>query len=114
MRWLKTIALILVLVAMSASATVAQTATGEVNGTITDPNGGTVPGASVKLINQATKIEIEATANQNGSFTFVNVRPADYVLSVEVTGFKRSLTAPFNVGVSQALTQNIALTVGDV
>jgi hypothetical protein len=39
MRSLKTIALILLLLAMSASATLAQTATGEVNGTITDPNG---------------------------------------------------------------------------
>jgi carboxypeptidase family protein/TonB-dependent receptor-like protein len=114
MRSLKTIALILLLLAISVSAAFAQTATGEVNGTVTDPNGQSVPGANVKLINQATKIELEVTANQNGSFTFVNVRPADYVLSVEVAGFKRSLTAPFNVGVSQAITQNVALTVGDV
>src|SRR6267142_607377 len=114
MRSLKPIALILLLLAISASATLAQTATGEVNGTITDPNGGTVPGATVKLINQSTKIEIEATANQSGAFTFVNVKPADYILRVEVPGFKRSQTATFNLGVSQTITQNVVLTVGEV
>src|SRR6266550_8783303 len=104
----------LLLMVLSAPLLFAQTATGEVNGTITDPNGGAVPGAAVKLINQATKIEIEATANQSGAFTFVNVKPADYVLRVEVSGFKRSQTASFNLGVSQTITQNVVLTVGEV
>src|SRR5262249_32061775 len=58
----------------------AQTATGEVNGTVSDPNGAAVSGAAVKLINQATKTESETTTNQSGYFTFVNLKPASYVL----------------------------------
>jgi len=111
---LKAMAAALLFVIMSASALIAQTATGEVNGTVTDPNGAAVPGAVVKLINQATKIETEVTANQSGYFTFVNVRPAAYTLGVEHQGFKRSLTPAFNVGVSEVVTQNVALTVGEV
>ena len=47
----------LLLIILSVLSVFAQTSTGEVNGTITDPNGGSVPGAAVKLINQATDIE---------------------------------------------------------
>ena len=45
------------LLLLSASLIIAQTSTGEVNGTVTDQNGNTLPGAMVKLINQATKNE---------------------------------------------------------
>ena len=34
-------------------------ANAKVSGTVTDPNGAAVPGAVVKLTNQATKIELE-------------------------------------------------------
>ena len=104
---------ILLLVLVSASVLFAQTATGEVSGTVTDPNGAAVPGAVVRLTNQATKIESVAKTNESGFFVFVNVRPATYMLSVEVPGFKGGQTQ-FDVGVSETVTQNIALTVGQV
>ncbi len=85
---------------------IAQTSTGEVNGTIRDPNGSAVPGAAVKLINEATKIETQAIANDSGYFTFVNLKPGKYTLGIEVPGFKRLQTAPFDVGVSETVTQN--------
>jgi hypothetical protein len=97
-----------------ATTALAQTATGEVNGTVTDPNGGAVPGATVKLVNQATKIETEATTNQNGYFAFVNLRPAAYVLFVEAKGFKRAQTPTFDVNVTEAVSQNVKLIVGEV
>lgn len=86
----------------------------EVSGTVTDPNGAAVPGASVKLINQATKIESATTSNEDGYFNFVNVNPAMYTLRVEVQGFKGVQSAPFDVGVNEAVTQNVALTIGAV
>jgi len=92
----------------------AQTSTGEVNGTVADPNGGALPGAVVKLISQSTKIETEVKANENGYFTIVNVKPGSYVLRIEVQNFKGIETAPFNVGVSETVTQNVTLTVGEV
>ncbi|MCI0391371.1 MAG: TonB-dependent receptor [Acidobacteria bacterium] len=112
---LKTLAALLLVTLMgSGSALFCQTATGEVNGTISDPAGAAVPVATVKLINQATKIEAQARPNQNGYFIFVNVRPGAYVLRVEAQGFKAAQTPAFDVGVSQTMTQNVALTVGEV
>jgi hypothetical protein len=104
----------LVLIVLSAPMLFSQTSTGEVNGTITDPNGGSVPAASVKLINQATDIETSVKTNDSGYFTFVNVKPATYILMVEVQGFKKSQTQPFKVGVNETIAQNIALALGTV
>ena len=111
---LKSIAAAFLFAIMSTSVIAAQTSTGEVNGTVTDPNGAAVPGAVVKLINQSTKIENSATTNQSGYFTFVNMKPGAYTLGVEAGGFKRTLTQPFDLGVSVTVTQNVTLTVGDV
>ena len=103
------------LIVISASAIVVfSQANGKVNGTVTDPNGAGVPGAVVKLQSQATKIEIETTTNDSGYFNFVNLNPTVYVLRVEVQGFKGVQTPPFDVGVSEAVTRNISLTIGQV
>src|SRR4029453_11344240 len=103
-----------VLLLLSASLITAQTSTGEVNGTITDPNGSALPGATVKLINQATKIETDVKTNDGGYFTIINVKPGSYVLRVEVRNFKGLQTAPFTVGVSETISQNLQLTLGEV
>ena len=67
----------------------------------------------VKLINQATKIESEAKTSESGYFTFVNVRPGKLQPVVEVQGFKGA-QARFDVGVSETITQNVVLTLGQV
>src|SRR5262249_28208869 len=86
---------------MALSATLlGQTSSGEVNGAITDQTGAAVSAATVKLINQATGIETQASLNQDGRFTFVNVKPGSYVLHVEAQGFKTAQTPAFNLAVN--------------
>src|SRR5215216_2683784 len=114
MKFLKTVILSAFAVAAFAAAARAQTATGGVNGTVTDQNGAVVPGASVALVNRATNIETRVAAGDGGYYTFVNVSPGTYVLRVEAAGFSVVQTSPFEVGVSQTLTQNVALAVGAV
>jgi hypothetical protein len=108
----RTIACLVVIMA-GVSIAFAQ-ANAKVSGTVSDPNGAAVPGASVRLINQATKIESATTTNEDGYFTFVNINPAMYTLRVEVQGFKGVQSAPFDVGVNDVVTQNVALTIGAV
>lgn len=74
--------LMLTLLALS-STLIGQTSTGGVNGIVTDPSGAAVTAATVKLINKATNIETPASPNQSGYFTFVNVRPGNYILRIE-------------------------------
>lgn len=110
---MKAAATILLLVMASASVIFAQTATGEVSGTVTDPKGAAVAGAVVKLTNRATKIDNDVKTSESGYFIFVNVRPSSYTLSVEVQGFKGA-QIQFDVGVSESVTQNVVLTLGQV
>src|SRR5215468_8000380 len=105
--------LLLTLMALSATL-LGQTSSGEVNGAVTDQTGAAISAATVKLINQATKIETQASLNKDGRFTFVNVKPGSYALRVEAQGFKTAQTPAFNVAVNQTVTQDVALTVGDV
>jgi carboxypeptidase family protein/TonB-dependent receptor-like protein len=105
---------LLLLAVLTASAAFGQTSTGEVNGTVVDPNGAVLSGATVSLINQATRIASQVSPNQNGGYTFVNVLPGNYVLKVEAQGFKTAQTPPFDVGVNQTITQNVTLSVGEV
>jgi len=100
---------------MTLSLTIfGQTSSGEVNGSVTDQSGAAISAATVKLINQSTGIETQASLNKDGRFTFVNAKPGIYVLRVEAQGFKTAQTPAFNVAVSQTVTQDLELTVGDV
>src|SRR5215470_5787991 len=110
----KVLAATLLLTFVCFGRLVGQTSTGEVNGTVSDPNGGAVPNALVQLISQKTKIETSATTNQSGYFVFVNVKPGNYIIRVEVAGFKKAITVPFDLLVNETATQNIALALGEV
>src|SRR5881392_890851 len=92
----------------------AQTASGEVNGTVTDKSGGFVAGAAVRLSNLATKIDDRAATNSDGYFVFINVKPGTYILGVEANGFKTTQVSTFEVGVNQTVTQAVSLDVGAV
>src|SRR5204863_2638341 len=92
----------------------AQTASGEVNGTVTDKSGGFVAGAAVRLSNLATKIDDRAATNSDGYFVFINVKPGTYILGVEAKGFKTTEVSTFEVGVNQTVTQAVRLEVGAV
>jgi hypothetical protein len=92
---------------------IAQTGSGQVNGTITDTTGAVVPTATVKLENQATKLENVATSNSTGGFLFVNVLPGRYTLEVSKAGFKTTLTDAFEVNVARSVSQPITLPVGN-
>jgi hypothetical protein len=93
---------------------IAQTSMGGVSGTVTDSTGAVVPGASVSLTNEATGVQSTRQTSNQGYFTFVNVRPGRYVLTVELTGFNKAEVAPFSVGVNETVARNVSLKVGDV
>src|ERR1044072_1312741 len=117
MRFVKTVVMLTIFsLALCSSAAHPRTETGAVgdNGTVTDQHGAVVPGATVTLVNRATNIETRAAAGEGGYYTFVNVSPGTYILRVEAAGFSTVQTSPFDVGVSQTLTQNVSLAVGAV
>src|SRR5215831_7751521 len=105
---------IVVVLFACASVAQAQTATGGVNGNITDPSGAVVPGATVRLTNEATQLETLSKANETGNYVFVGVQPGSYTLKVEMAAFKSVEAKGLKVDVSQTVTQNFTFEVGGV
>jgi hypothetical protein len=98
----------------SACQAFCQTATGQVNGIVTDASGAAVGQAVVKLSNQSTGIESTRPTNDSGAFVFVNVQPGPYVVRVSKAGFKEAQVSGVTVGVNQAASVNVSLSVGEI
>ncbi len=74
---------------MSALPASAQITTASVTGTVKDPQGGVIPGATVTLISETQGTQSsDVFTNTNGDFTFANVKPDRYTLQVTMQGFK--------------------------
>jgi len=89
--------------------------TGQISGTLNDPNGGVVPNAKIEVINQETAQVRAVTSDSEGYFVVTQLLPGTYALVVSAGGFKKfeqkgiSLTANDRVAVPK-----ITLEVGDV
>src|SRR6266498_960410 len=60
-----------------------QAGTSTVRGTVTDPQGNVVAGATVNLLNPTTNTSRTTTSNDSGVYTFDFVAPGDYRVEVE-------------------------------
>jgi Carboxypeptidase regulatory-like domain len=63
-----------------ASAAVAQTFRGGINGIVTDQTGAILPGADVKATNDATGLSYSTTSSTAGAFTFADLPLGDYTI----------------------------------
>src|SRR5215510_7717631 len=102
--------IVLVLLACASFAS-AQTATGGVNGNVSDPSGAVVPGATIRLTNEATRVETLSKTNETGNYVFVGVQPGTYTLKAEMTGFRAVEAKGLQVNVSQTVTQHFIFQV---
>jgi hypothetical protein len=91
-----------------------QVAGGTLSGTVTDPNGGGVPNASVVITNVATGVNREVTTNSNGFYTAVNLLPGAYQMKVTATGFNPEETTGIVMTVGAQQTLDVALHVGTI
>ena len=99
----------------SSPALHAQTATtGTVVGTVTDRSGATVAEAVVTLRNTGTNNEGTQTTTSTGEFTFVNVSPGLYRITVKKQGFRTSDVTSLSVDVAKSYTVNVVLELGEV
>ncbi len=83
------------------------------NGTITDPSGAVVAGASVKLSNEQTGFTRSARSNDAGFFNFVLVPVGPgYVLTADQPGFRPTRLEGIRLDVGAVITLNVGLQVG--
>ena len=81
-----------------------QAETGQIIGTVTDPSGAIVAGASVSVRSVATGAERVTTTNPAGEFTVPNLLPENYEVTVTAAGFETvKQTATVTVGMKLGL-----------
>lgn len=103
-------AILLLSLPVSLSAQTASTAA--ISGTVSDPTGAVVPGASVELTDLATNLSRSQQTNAAGQYMFANVNPGTYKLSVTMQGFRQASVPSLKVEVAKTYTMNFTLEVG--
>src|SRR3954465_828377 len=88
----------LTLCCLSASA---QTATGVLQGNVTDPSGAAIPDAKVTVENQRTGVKQSLVTNAEGRYVQPFLVPSEYRLTVEKPGFQKFVTSDIHVDVQQ-------------
>ena len=86
-----------------------------VTGTVVDPSGAAVPGATVTItdVNKSQVVKT-TTTDANGRFSELDIEPGRYAVTIERPGFKKT-TITFDVDVNrQVALGNVALAVGEV
>src|SRR5579859_2784933 len=89
----------------------AQTATTSLRGTVTDPKGAIVQGATVLLNNASTGFSRTTKSGTDGVYQFLEVPPATYTLTVTAPGFATLKQDRVTLQVSQPATLDIAMQV---
>jgi hypothetical protein len=107
-------ALMVLVIGLSVTPTIAQTIRATLTGTVIDPNGGIVQGAAVTATNIATNISSVAKTNQDGIYTFTALAPGEYVVEVGVSGFKRAVQSGVVLQIAQASRLDVTLEVGAI
>ena len=112
---LRSILLTLIATAMFSGAALAQTGTsGQITGTIADPNGAVVPDATVTLTLLETGSKRTVTTNSDGNYSIANLGIGTYRLTVTKTGFKETSVSNVVVNVSSTTRQDVTLAAGAI
>src|SRR5271165_1268816 len=91
----------------------AQTGTlGTMTGVVTDPSGAVVPDATVTIKEKSVSTTQTQTTNSAGRYTFVNLRPGDYQVTITKAGFAKDVIPSDIIEVGNVSTNNITLKVG--
>lgn len=100
--------------ALMAGAVRAQTFTATMTGTVSDPQGSSVPNVKVVATNQGTKLEYSAQTSDSGVYTIPFLPAGSYILTVEASGFKKLISNEIKLEVNQTARADLQLTVGGV
>jgi hypothetical protein len=104
--------LLLLLCTLLSVPTVAQTFRGSILGTVTDPNGDVVPGASVTARSTTTGVSRSTVSDANGDFRIDELPVGTYALTIQHEGFQTAVVSDLEVGVSAERRVDVSLTSG--
>jgi len=96
------------------------TATGQISstaplsGSVSDPSGALIPGASVLVTNNATSARFETITIENGTFTVPALTPGVYTVTVSLPSFKQAIIPDVRINAGTPANVRVVLQVGAV
>ena len=92
----------------------AQVTTAELHGLVRDPSANVVPGAEVRVQNLDTGLSRTVQTAEDGSYSFLGLRPGRYSVYVEASGFRPALTKEIVLNVGQKAELSFRLEVSPI
>src|ERR1043166_2749279 len=89
-----------------------QVASADLYGTVTDPNGAVVSGATVHAVGIGTGINRTVTTNGDGAFQLIGLPPGEYEITAEAGSFKKVVISPVKLTVGQSAELTIKMELG--
>src|SRR5580698_7352401 len=112
-RFITGLLALLVIALMMAPSLMAQSlVSGDLTGTVTDPSGAVVSGASVSLKSDATGQTRNATTNGSGAYRFSLLSPGSYTITASASGFSKAQTVA-TITVGQATIADLKMAVSN-
>lgn len=90
----------------------AQVEQGVILGTVSDPSGARIVGATVTFTNLGTNVSQTATTDEQGAFRSIPLRTGVYSVSAESPGFKRLLRSGITLGIQAEVRLDLTLELG--
>src|SRR5437660_10832613 len=97
-----------------AALSFGQAVTGSLLGTVTDATGASAPNAKVVATDANTGISRETKTNESGYYSFGDLPPGSYSVSVELPGFKKFVVSGKDVLVNTTVRVDAVLQPGNV
>jgi len=88
--------------------------TGNITGTVRDPQGAAVPKAEVTITDEKTGVSRTISATDDGFYNATSLPAGIYTVSTAPAGFKKTLTTGVELHVNENKTVNLDLQVGQV
>ena len=113
-RSLTALLTLVALVGMTATSALAQQGTAELRGSVTDEQGGALPGVAILITNQDSGTFREAVTGGDGGFFASQMLPGTFTITAQLPGFATFERTDFAIGVGRTLDLDIAMTIGQL
>lgn len=97
-----------------APSALAQAVYGSIFGTVADPTGAVIPGATVTVTDTSKGISQTIQSNASGNYQALHLTPDPYIVKVEAQGFSSAQSGTVNVLADQSQQVNLTLQTGAV
>jgi len=98
---------------LSGSLALAQSGAGSIQGTVTDSTGAVIPGASIRVVNQATGVAANTKSNGTGFYQVPGLFTGTYTVTISAPGMKTQ-NQNIDLLVAQTAVIDAVVTAGAV